>query len=420
MILDSDLRRAGASREHLVNRRRFLRTAALAGLSGLASASVRTGLAEETVVLPFARGERRLVRFPQKRPLLLLTTRPPQLETPFAVFNDGLFTPNDAFFVRYHLSQIPTSIDPGQFRVEVKGKVKASLRLSLDDLKTKFEPVEIAAVNQCSGNGRGFSEPRVPGGQLGNGAMGNARWKGARLKDVLDEAGVAAGAKQVTFQGVDHGVTDKTPVFIKALDLDHARDGEVILAYAMNGENLPMLNGYPLRLVVPGYYGTYWVKHVSEITVLDQDFTGFWMGSAYRIPDNAGACVEPGSAAVKTRPIDRLNVRSFITSLAEGDQVRVGESSPVRGIAFDGGYGITSVRFSSDSGKTWREAALGQDSGKYSFREWTIPFTPERAGTFELMACATNLIGQSQPMRPLWNPSGYMRNVVERVRVSAS
>jgi sulfite dehydrogenase (cytochrome) subunit A len=323
---------------------------------------------DDSISLPFANGERHLARFPQKRPLILLTSRPPQLETPFAVFNTDILTPNDAFFVRYHLSGIPTVIDPDHFRLEIKGKVKSPLSLSLADLKTRFEPVEVVAVNQCSGNGRGFSQPRVAGGQLGNGAMGNARWKGVRSKDILAKADVDAGARQVTFQGLDRPVIEKTPAFIKSLELDHALEGEVMLAHQMNGEDLPMLNGYPLRLVVPGYYGTYWVKHVNAITVMDEDFNGFWVASAYRIPDNACGCVEPGAPPGKTKPITRLNLRSFITSLAEGDRVAVGRPVSVRGIAFDGGYGIDSVRFSEDGGKSWRETALGRDYGKYSFR----------------------------------------------------
>jgi sulfite dehydrogenase (cytochrome) subunit A len=138
--------------------------------------------ADDATSLPFANGDRPLARYPGKRPLIRLTSRPPQLETPFAVFNEGVITPNDAFFVRYHLADIPLSIDPDAFRIEVKGKVDRPLSLSLTDLKTGFEPVEIVAVNQCSGNSRGFFEPRVGGGQLANGAMGNARWSGVPLK----------------------------------------------------------------------------------------------------------------------------------------------------------------------------------------------------------------------------------------------
>ncbi|MCO5052146.1 MAG: molybdopterin-dependent oxidoreductase [Verrucomicrobiae bacterium] len=402
------------------SRRQFLHTAALAGAGALLTRVGGTARAAETVTLPFVNGERELVRYPQKRPLIRLTARPPQLETPFAVFNEGLLTPNDAFFVRYHLAEIPTEIDPQTFRLEVKGQVKQPLTLSLTDLQTQFEPVEIVAVNQCSGNSRGFFKPRVGGGQLGHGAMGNARWKGARLKEVLAKAGVAAGAKQVVFNGLDRAVLEATPDFQKALDVDQALDEDVLLAYAMNGADLPMLNGYPLRLIVPGHYGTYWVKHLNEITVVDETFKSFWMNPAYLIPDNAGACVAPGTTPTRTRPIGRFNIRSFITSLAEADVIRNGHPLTVRGIAFDGGYGLQEVLFSEDDGHSWRAAELGQDLGKYSFREWTIPFTPRRTGDFALRVKATNRIGESQPLEPLWNPAGYMRNVVETVHIKAA
>jgi len=402
------------------SRRGFLRAAAVAGTGALFSSRLAALAAEATVNLPFENGQRRLATFPQKRPLILLTMRPPQLETPFSVFNESVFTPNDAFFVRYHLAQIPTAIDPDEFRLTVQGKVNSPLTLSLAELKTKFEPVEIAAVNQCSGNGRGFSNPRVAGGQLGNGAMGNALWKGARLRDVLNKAGLAADALQVSFNGLDQPVIEKTPDFVKALEVDHALSPDVLLAYEMNSADLPMLNGYPLKLIVPGYYGTYWVKHVNQITVLDTPFQGFWMSSAYRIPNNLCGCVEPGTSPASTRPIARLNVRSFVTSLAEGDKLQVGRPLTVRGIAFDGGYGIDAVWFSEDGGKTLRATTLGRDYGKYGFREWSIPFTPTRAGTYELSARAANRIGQTQPLAALWNPAGYMRNVVETMRVTAS
>src|SRR6202162_6012567 len=198
------------------------------------------------------------------RLFLGLPNRPPQLETPFSIFNDGPITPNNAFFVRYHLAGVPLDIDPDKFTLEIKGMVDRPLKLSLKDIR-KLPAVELTAVNQCSGNSRGFFDPRVAGGQLGNGAMGNARWRGVPLKTVLDKAGVQQGAKEVTFNGVDGPVTGKTPDFVKALDIDHARNGEVMLAYSMNGADLPVLNGFPLRLVVPGYYGTYWVKDLNEI-----------------------------------------------------------------------------------------------------------------------------------------------------------
>ena len=281
-----------------------------------------------------------------------------------------MITPNDAFFVRYHLADIPLSIDPETFRLEVKGRVERPLPLSLTDLKTGFEPVEIVAVHQCTGNSRGFIEPRVAGGQLGHGAMGNARWRGIPLKAVLDKAGVQAGSRQVTFNGLDRPVLTETPDFVKALDIDHARDGEVMIAYAMNGEDLPWLNGFPLRLVVPGYYGTYWVKHLNEITVIDHVFDGYWMSTAYRVPDNACACTEPGQKPTLTVPASRFNVRSFITNLGDGARVSVKAATPVKGIAFDGGYGVTDVLLSWDGGRTWQDTMLGANLGRYSFREW--------------------------------------------------
>jgi sulfite dehydrogenase len=402
----------------MMNRRTVLQAgAALLAGGGAIGGSPLASFAAETVTLPFDKGERPIVKYPQKRPMIGLTSRPPQLETPFAVFNESAITPNDAFFVRYHLAGVPLDIDPDKFSVEIKGKVDKPSKLSLADIR-KMPTVELVAVNQCSGNSRGLFTPRVAGGQLGNGAMGNARWKGVPLKAVLDKAGVQAGAKQVVFGGMDGPVSDKTPDFAKALDIDHARDGEVMLAYSMNGQDLPFLNGFPLRLVVPGYYGTYWVKHLNEINVVDNVFDGFWMKTAYRIPDDDCHCVEPGTAPKATIPINRFNVRSFITNIADGAKVKAG-STALKGIAFDGGSGIKDVAVSTDGGKTWESAKLGKDLGKYSFREWSLAVKLS-AGAHELKFCATGNDGKTQPMEASWNPAGYMRNVVETVRVTAA
>src|SRR5207237_6657692 len=266
-----------------------------------------------------------------------------------------------------HLSGVPVDIDPDKFTLGIKGTVSHSLKLSLKEIR-KLRAVELVAVNQCSGDSRGFFEPRVAGGQLGNGAMGNARWRGVPLKTVLDMAGVQQGAKQVTFNGMDGPVMDTTPDFVKALDIDHARDGEVMLAYGMNGNELPLLNGFPLRLVVPGYYGTYWVKHLNEITLLDNVFDGFWMKSAYRIPENDCHCVEPGTAPKATIPINRFTVRSFMTNVTDGAKLKR-RGTTLKGIAFDGGKGIKEVAVSIDGGKTWHTARLGKEPRKSSFRE---------------------------------------------------
>ncbi|MEF3366584.1 molybdopterin-dependent oxidoreductase [Methylocystis sp. 9N] len=375
-------------------------------------------MAEERAALPFANGERPLAAYPGKRPLIQLTARPPQLETPFAVFDEGPITPNDAFFVRYHLADIPLSIDPDSFRLEVKGEVARPRSLSLAELKEDFEPIEIVAVNQCSGNSRGFFEPRVGGGQLGHGAMGNARWRGVPLKALLEKAGVRSGVRLIAFNGLDKPPAPETPDFVKALDLAHAGDGEVMVAYAMNGEDLPWLNGYPLRLVVPGRYGTYWVKHLNEITALGYEFVGHWMANAYRIPDNDCACSQPGEKIEKTTHIKRLNIRSFITNLADGAKAPANAPLALRGIAFDGGHGVKEVLVSMDGGASWKEARLGEDLGRYSFREWRIEATLP-PGVHEVKTRAVNRRGEAQPLTPNWNPSGYMRNVVETIRVEA-
>jgi DMSO/TMAO reductase YedYZ molybdopterin-dependent catalytic subunit len=400
---------------------RLRRRLVVAGSAGLATSLLgRAARAQgASIELPVANGHRELVAFPEKRPLIVITTRPPQLETPFSVFNEGLLTPNDAFFVRYHNAGLPTSIDGDKHVIKIGGNaVGKPFELTMADLRTQYKPVELVAVNQCSGNGRALFNPRVTGGQSTNGTMGNARWVGVPLKDILARAEPKNTARQVTFDGLDTALMGGGD-FVKALDIGVATNGEVMVAYQMNGADLPFLNGYPVRLVVPGYYGTYWVKHLSDIQVIDQVYDGFWMKPAYRVPDNACACVEPGTAPAATRPITRFNVRSFITSLSDGARVPAGRPLAVRGIAFDGGQGIREVAWSADGGQSWREATLGQDLGRFSFREFTFGFTPQ-AGSHDLRVRAFNRSGESQPMEALWQPSGYMRNVVESVKVQAS
>jgi sulfite dehydrogenase len=250
--------------------------------------------------------------------------------------------------------------------------------------------------------------------------MGNAVWTGARLSDIMKAAGVREGAVDVTFDGLDKPAFPSVPDFVKALGAERVvRDPDIIVAYEMNGRRLPMLNGFPARLVVPGWFATYWVKHLSEITVLTDRFEKFWMKPGYRIPDNACGCVEPGTAPAATVPINRMTVRSFIASPENGASVKVGQPVTLKGIAFDGGYGIREVVVSDDDGATWRRAALGPHLGPFSFREWSWPWTPRQAGPARLMVRAVNGIGESQGTEPLWNPAGYLRNVVEHVTLIA-
>jgi sulfite dehydrogenase (cytochrome) subunit A len=409
----------------LPTRRRVLQ-----GLGFLASVGVPLGslaAAPEPIDtsegVTFAAGPRPLVRYPGKRPLIRVSTRPPHLETPFGVFNEGPITANDAFFVRYHLANIPLAIDTDTYRVAVKGLVKTPLSLSLQDLKQLADPVEVVAVNQCSGNSRGFSSPRVFGSQLANGAMGNARWLGVPLHKVLEKAGVAPGAKQVTFNGLDTPVLPATPDFRKALEIEHALSPEPLLAWSMNGQDIPFLNGYPVKLVVPGYFGTYWVKHLTEIEVIDHTFEGhdaFFMTTGYRLPDNDCGCVAPGTAPEKTRPITTLAVRSFLTSVRNGDVLKAGVDVELKGIAFDGGAGIKSVEVSLDGGRSWRPARLGKDLGRFSFREWRLPARFAHRGAVVLQVRASNQKGEVQPERAVWNPGGYRRHVIESTNVTIS
>ncbi len=402
-----------------VPRRQFLRTLGSLGTVIAARGLLGPVAWAEAQADPILAG-RPLVRYPEKTDLILLTSRPPQLETPMKYF-DRAITPNEAFFVRYHLMSIPTHVDLSTWRLKVAGLVDRPLGLSMDDLKTKFPKAAVTAVAQCAGNSRGRFSPRVLGGQWGDGAMGNAEWGGARLRDILAMAGVRQGAVQVTFDGLDNPDFPSVPDFVKSLDVTRTmEDQDVIVAYEMNGHPLPMLNGYPARLVVPGWYATYWVKNLSEITVIDHVFEKFWMKPAYRIPDTPCGCVEAGTVPRRTVPVTRMTVRSFIALPENGARVSVGQPVTLKGIAFDSGYGVREVQVSDDKGVTWRRAQLGPDLSRYSFREWLATWTPSTPGTYRLMVRAFNRIGESQDPEPLWNPAGYMRNVIAHIDVHAA
>jgi DMSO/TMAO reductase YedYZ molybdopterin-dependent catalytic subunit len=398
-----------------LSRRRFLQAASIVAALPLSTSAWPDALVE----LALSGGpERRSITtaFPQKGRMILQRSRPPLLETPFDVFDRGVFTPNDQFFVRWHWAVIPTEVDVAAFKLTVRGHVTRALSLSMADILAMAR-VEIAAVNQCSGNSRGLFQPPVPGGQWENGAMGNARWTGVRLRDVLDRAGVKSGAVAVRFTGLDEAVVDTAPTFMKSLDIDHARDGEVMLAYQMNDDQLPLLNGFPLRLIVPGWYSTYWVKMLNDIEILDAPDDNYWMKTAYRIPDTPHASVKPGETGFATVPINRMAPRSFFTNLTNGATVKPRAPLSVRGIAFGGDCGVAQVELSDDGGTIWRPAALGSDKGKYGFRRWSAEVAAPSSGALTLKARCTNANGEAQPMEPNWNGGGFMRNVVEDVQV---
>ncbi len=363
-----------------------------------------------------------IVSYPQKFPLILLTDRPVQLETPRHYFLTP-FTPNGAFYVRWHLDRIPTSVNLSEWRLQVEGNVEKPLSLTLADLMSGFQSLTVAAVNQCSGNSRSRFQPRVPGGQWGNGAMGNARWTGVRLAELLERAGVKPGAVQVQFEGLDRGSGPEgrgSHKFLKSLKLDDPVLEDCLVAYAMNDEPLPMLNGFPVRLVVPGYFATYWVKALSWIRVLREPDENFWMKPAYRIPDTLRGNTSPEemeAGRVKMIPIHRMPVRSFLVSPDGTSKVPAGMPVRARGIAFSGHGRVSRVEFSSDDGRTWGEARLGEDFGPYSFRTWDFLWTPERPGKYRLAVRATDEKANRQPDEGLWNPGGYLWNKIERQEI---
>ncbi len=394
-----------------LTRRQWLLSAASAGASFLPAGC--TGRPRSQVP---ADGGDTLARFPVKTAMRIINDRPPCLETPWRYFRHDV-TPNEAFYVRWHLQSIPAAIDLKTWRLRIDGAVDRPLELSMDDLR-RLGDDEVVAVNQCSGNSRSLFVPGVPGAQWRNGAMGNARWAGVGLAKVLKAAGLRREAVQVTFDGMDEGPLASVPDFIKALDIDHALQPEVTVAHSMNGDPLPALNGFPARLIVPGWYATYWVKALHRITVLPHVYDGYWMAKAYLIPTTPNGVEDP-HAKLTTHliPINRMNVRSFVTMPEPGARLSAGRAVEVEGIAFDGGSGIRSVEVSADGGLTWSGAALGDDLGRYSFRRWRFRWIPTSPGVHRLRSRATAGDGQVQPDQEGWNRGGYMRNVVEEMTV---
>jgi DMSO/TMAO reductase YedYZ molybdopterin-dependent catalytic subunit len=404
-----------------LDRRRFIAGSGAAAFGTLAPWPLRAAPALGPAGLPAGALESAsLETLPGKVPLIKKTWRPPNFETPTHYFNEA-FTPNEAFFVRYHLANIPERIDAAAWRLNVGGpSVEKPLALSLEDLRSGFEQVEVAAFCMCSGNRRGLSDPHVPGVQWGNGAMGNARWKGVRLKDVLARAGVKAGALEVVADGADGAVLDKTPDFVKSIPVWKALDENTLVALEMNGEPIPHWNGYPARLIVPGWTATYWMKHLTSLEVVSEPYKGFWMATAYRIPKGRFPVVDRflSQEGEANTPITEMVVNSLVTNLREGSVLPGGKPAVVRGIAWDGGFGMRAVEVSLDGGRVWRAAELGPDLGRFSWRQWSFPIASPQAGEeYTVLAKATNRIGSSQTWELVFNPAGYHNNVMQPLRV---
>lgn len=405
----------------MLTRRRLLEGAtAGAVLAGIDRSALKSASAE-TLDLPPAlpRGvlaNASLESLPGKKPLIKLTYRPPNYETPIDYFR-SVITPNDAFFVRYHLSDIP-EVDPKSWKLTIGGEgVERQTELTLDDLRN-MPSTEVVAINQCAGNRRALFDPHVPGVQWGNGAMGCARWKGARLKDLLDKAGLRDEVIEIAFNGADAAPFDKTPNFVKSLPLWRALDENTLVAYEMNGAPLPHFNGFPVRLVVPGWAGAYWIKHLTGVRALNAPEKNYWMSAAYRVPVGKFPMVARfiSQETATNTPITEIMVNSLITSPADGATVKPGNT--VSGLAWDGGYGISTVEVSTDGGKTWRNAVLGEDLGRFAFRPFN--FTLRDKGKATVMARATNAIGQTQTANLIQNPAGYHDNVMQSLSLTVA
>ncbi|MGH8249210.1 MAG: molybdopterin-dependent oxidoreductase [Steroidobacteraceae bacterium] len=394
-----------------MDRRRFMLESSTTLAAGLL---LPNGLVAKESDLPAGARESALMdALPGKRPLIKRSFRPPNYETPVALFREP-YTPNDAFYVRWHMGVPDLAI--AAWRLRVGGPAAKSPReFTFDELRRGYKPHEVAAVNQCSGNRRGLFTPHVPGVQWGYGAMGNAVWRGVRLKDVLESAGITDTALEVTADGADLP-TLSGPDFVKSLPMWKALEPDTLIAFEMNGEPLPRWNGAPARLVVPGWTATYWVKALTALSVVEKPFDGFWMKTGYRVPKGVfGPSRFESQDTEQNSPITAIRVNSLIVDPPPGAALASGQPAELFGIAWDGGSGIRSVEASLDSGSSWRDATLERDLGGYAWRQWRFPLPAAQAGTISVMVRAYARDGSTQADSLIPNPAGYHHNVVQKV-----
>ncbi|MFN0102796.1 MAG: sulfite oxidase [Bryobacteraceae bacterium] len=364
-------------------------------------------------LIRFAAGSLLLDAAP-KRGMIIRSSRAEDIEMPLEGFIESYITPVERFFVRSH-HYVPT-VDPAAWRLQVNGKVGTPLTLTMDELK-KLPRVEFVSVLECAGNGRGLYEPSMAGLQWTYGSVGNGRWAGVRLADLLKKAGAQPGAVEVLFDGADVPVA-KQPEFQRGIPFNKAMDPSTILAYEMNGEALTKDHGFPLRVVVPGWAGDCWVKWLTRIEVRDTEFDGFFMKTAYRHP---GKPVAPGAAIdpAQMKPVTTLQVKCVIASHIDGQDIAIA-ATKLRGAAWSHEAPVSVVEVSTDGGRTWRQARLGKDTARFGWRQWEYDWTPPQAAYYNVMARARNVAGENQPFEQEWNPSGYGHNVVQVVRLNAT
>ena len=333
------------------------------------------------------------------------------LETPVEDFNTWL-TPVLHFFVRNHMHE-PNAVDAATWTLRISGEVEKPITLNLSAL-SKLEKHSVVNTLECAGNGRGLQNPKVPGVQWEKGAVGTARFAGPRLRDLLQQAAVKTSGKHVAFRGLDE-VPGKVPPFIRSIPIEKARDADTIVALEMNGAALTKHHGFPARALVPGWIGAASCKWLSEINVLETEFAGNFMNPGYRMPNQP---VKPGEAVKpeETHPVTVLNVKSLISTPGDGSIVKSG-SVHIQGVAWAGEAEVTRVEVSFDDGVTWEPAQLGREQARYAWRLWTHQWKVPKSGDYTLQARATDNQGRTQPPLPVWNPSGYLNNAIEQVKI---
>lgn len=348
-------------------------------------------------------------------PLTVRVMRPYDAETPVREFTSFL-TPAHRLFVRSHFGPPPQdAVTESQWKLTVSGLVERPQSFSMQELK-KLEPVRLTSVLQCSGNGRAYHRPKVPGVQWERGAVGNVQWTGVRLRDVLGAAGLRDQAKHVQFQGADRPAVSTVPLFTRSIPVAKALHPDTLLAYEMNGRPLPLLHGAPLRVVTPGWMAESCVKWLTDIVARQDEARGYYMETAYRLPVTA---VQPSSGLPGTSmvPVEAMPVKSLIAGPEDGARVGRGPVT-VQGVAWSGEAPVAKVEVSFDDGKTWEPARLVGPDEPYAWRQWQLSWRPQRAGTVTICCRATDADGQVQPQTSPWNPSGFIWNGWDRVTVT--
>jgi sulfite oxidase len=387
--------------ELMNSRRSFLKQ-----MSGAALAAGATPL----LSLALPANQPGAIDLPGEDGMIVRSFRFVDLETPVEFFNSWL-TPIPHFFVRNHMHE-PSELNADDWRLTVGGEVEKSVTFTLSDL-SKLESHSVVNTLECAGNGRSLHRPQVPGVQWGKGAVSTAKFSGARLRDLLDRAGVKPTGKHVMFRGLDE-VPGKVPPFIRSIPIEKALDSDTLVATHMNGSPLTKHHGFPARALVPGWIGAASCKWLTEIKILDSEFVGNFMSPAYRFPN---AAVKPGDAVKPedTHVLTALSVKSVISAPLDNARLKPGKVR-IHGAAWAGEADIVKVEVSTDAGATWTPATLGHDQSHYAWRLWTHDWKP-KPGDYTILSRATDSQGRTQPDVPVWNPSGYLYNALDQVKI---